>query len=118
MPGVARMPLDGGGAILFEDGEGASQFGGPVKAGRVGDAVRELPRTLQESLVPVRETARAVLDHLREAGPQEVEVEFGVNLSAKAGAVITGGEAAVHLKVRVVWQSEEAARDASQSTTG
>ncbi|KAK1184406.1 CU044_2847 family protein [Streptomyces sp. NBS 14/10] len=103
MPGSVRMPLEDGGAILFEDVEGVPESDGPVKAGRLGDAVRELPRTVQESLIPVRETARAVLEQLRAAGPQEVEVEFGVNLSAKAGAVITSGEAAVHLKVRLVW---------------
>ncbi|MFF7705612.1 CU044_2847 family protein [Streptomyces lydicus] len=99
------MPLEGGGAILLEEVEGAPEFDGPVKAGRVGDAVRELPGTLQQSLVPVREMARSVLDQLRQAGSREVEVEFGVNLSAKAGAVITAGETAVHLKVRVVWES-------------
>ncbi|WP_127355160.1 CU044_2847 family protein [Actinacidiphila soli] len=112
MPGLARLPLEGGGAILLEEMEDTPEFDGPVKAGRVGDAVRELPRTLQESLVPVRETARAVLDQLRQAGPREVEVEFGVNLSAKAGAVITSGETAVHLKVRVVWESGDAGPDA------
>ncbi|MFE6104701.1 CU044_2847 family protein [Streptomyces laurentii] len=112
MPGLTRLPLEGGGAILLEEMEDTPEFDGPVKAGRVGDAVRELPRTLQESLVPVRETARAVLDQLRQAGSREVEVEFGVNLSAKAGAVIASGETAVHLKVRVVWESGDAGPDA------
>ncbi|MEU9649434.1 CU044_2847 family protein [Streptomyces sp. NPDC048110] len=112
MPALARMPLEGGGAILLEEVEGAPEFDGPVKAGRVGDAVRELPRTLHESLVPVRETARTVLDQLRQAGPREVEVEFGVNLSAKAGAVITAGEAALHLKVRMVWERGDSGQDA------
>ncbi|MGW2036268.1 CU044_2847 family protein [Streptomyces spinosus] len=111
MPSLVRVPLEGGGAILLEEVPGAPEPDGPVKAGRVGDAVRELPRTLQESLVPVRETARAVLDQLRQAGPREVEVEFGVNLSAKAGAVISLGEAAVHLKVRLVWESGEPGQD-------
>ncbi|BCM71179.1 MULTISPECIES: CU044_2847 family protein [Streptomyces] len=112
MSSLARLPLEGGGAILLEEVEGAPQIDGPVKAGRVGDAVRELPRTLQQSLIPVRETARAVLDQLRQAGPREVEVEFGVNLSAKAGAVITAGETAVHLKVRVVWENGDSGQDA------
>ncbi|MGW7604142.1 CU044_2847 family protein [Streptomyces antimycoticus] len=94
------------------------EFDGPVKAGRPGDLIRELPQTVQESLVPIRETARAVLDHLRAAGPQEVEVEFGVNLSAKAGAVITSGEAAVHLKVRLVWNSGDRMPPAPESLEG
>ncbi|TWV53737.1 hypothetical protein FRZ03_08545 [Streptomyces misionensis] len=104
----AQVPLEGGGTILFEavPESGAPEPGGPVKAGRVSDAVRELPHTMQEALVPVRETARAVLEQLRQAGPEEVEVEFGVNLSAQVGAaVITKGEGAVHLKVRVLWKN-------------
>ena len=56
MQSFARVPLEGGGAILFE---AAPELGGPVKAGRVAEAVRELPQTLQEALVPVRETARS-----------------------------------------------------------
>lgn len=108
MQNFARMPLEGGGAILFE---AAPELGGPVKAGRVAEAVRELPQTLQETLVPVQETARSVLEQLRQVGPDEVEVEFGVNLSAQAGAVITKGEGAVHLKVRVLWQNGNPAAD-------
>ncbi|MEU2226924.1 CU044_2847 family protein [Streptomyces sp. NPDC018347] len=117
MPGLAQLPLDGGGVILLEEVGGAGEFGGPeaggsgsagpVKAGRVGDAVRELPRTLQEALVPVRELAQAVRDQLRGTGPRTVEVEFSVNLSAKAGVVITASEASAHLKVRMVWEKEE-----------
>lgn len=86
--------------------EAPPNLAGPVKAGRVTDAVRELPSTLQHALIPVRDTARAVLEQLRQAGPNEVEVEFGVDLSAEAGAVITKTAAAVHLKVRVLWNRE------------
>ncbi|MGW3595215.1 CU044_2847 family protein [Streptomyces sp. NPDC005167] len=115
MPEIAWMPLEGGGTILLEEVGGASEFSGPVKAGRVGDAVRDLPRTLQEALVPVGEMARAVRDQLRGTGSRTVEVEFGVNLSAKAGAVITAGEAAVHLKVRMVWESGESGEQNPQT---
>ncbi|MFE5795160.1 CU044_2847 family protein [Streptomyces sp. NPDC056503] len=109
--GLVRVPLEGGGSILLEEVHGTPESvsppeaGGPVKAGRIGDAVRDLPRTLQESLAPVRETARAVVEQLSLTGSRTVEVEFGVNLAAKSGVIITSGEAAVHLKVRVVWES-------------
>lgn len=108
MQELARVPLEGGGAILFEAGP-AAELSGPVKAGRVGEAIRELPQTLQSALVPVRETARAVLEQLKEAGPDEVEVEFGVDLSSQAGAVIIKSDVAVHLKVRLLWQKDESA---------
>ncbi|MFF3691637.1 CU044_2847 family protein [Streptomyces sp. NPDC002187] len=110
MRGLARVPLEGGGAILFE---AVPEHDGPVKAGRIGEAVRELPRSLQQSLTPVGDTARAVLEQLKQAGPDEVEVEFGVNLSAEAGAVITKGAVAVHLKVRVLWNAAEHSRGSS-----
>ncbi len=103
MTSFARAPIEGGGAILFEAAP-QPPYEGPVKAGRIGDAVRDLPHTLQQVLEPVRDAAAAVLDQLRQANPDEVEVEFGVDLSAQAGAVITKGESAVHFKVRVMWQ--------------
>ncbi|PSK70655.1 hypothetical protein C6W96_20765 [Streptomyces sp. CS149] len=115
MSGVERMPLAGGGEVLFEAAPGLQlPVGeGPVKAGRTADAVRSLPRTVQDALVPVREMAQAAVAQLREAGPAEVEVEFGVTLSAQAGAVISKGEAAAHLKVRALWRDEGNAGDAS-----
>ncbi|WP_234320225.1 CU044_2847 family protein [Streptomyces sp. SBT349] len=99
------MPLDGGGSILVDADPGPDEEG-PVKAGRVADAVRELPRSLQDALAPVGSTARAVLGRLKETGADEVEVEFGVDLSAEAGVVITKSQASFHLKVRVLWQRD------------
>ncbi|GAB2906981.1 CU044_2847 family protein [Streptomyces mayteni] len=107
MGSVARMPLEGGGAVLFEAGPAELGEAGLVKAGHVADAVRELPRTLQNALAPVRETARVVLEQLRESGPTEVEVEFGVDLSAEAGVVVTRAQSACHVKVRLLWSREE-----------
>ncbi|MFF8775294.1 CU044_2847 family protein [Kitasatospora sp. NPDC015120] len=101
---LARVPLDGGGSILVEAEEAAA---GPVKAGRVGDAVRELPESLGTTLEPVTGLARTVLARLREAGPDEVQVEFGVDLSAAAGVVITKTAAKYHLTVRVTWRKDE-----------
>ncbi|MGW6742447.1 CU044_2847 family protein [Streptomyces sp. NPDC055025] len=104
MQDLARIPLEGGGTILVE---ASPAVDGPVKAGRFAEAVQDLPASLQTTLIPVRDAARTVLDHLRQAGPDEVEVEFGVNLAAQAGAVITKGEASTHLKVRVLWKRDE-----------
>lgn len=105
MASLAEMPLDGGGWILVEAPEAA---GGPVKAGRLGEAIRELPASLQTALAPVADAARTVLEELRKAGPTEVEVEFGVDLAMQAGAVITKSETSCHLKVRLTWQNGDA----------
>jgi hypothetical protein len=58
-------------------------------------------------LVEAPAAARAVLDQLREAGPAEVEVEFGVDLAVQAEAVITKSEAGCHLRVKLTWKNGE-----------
>ncbi|MFF2548495.1 CU044_2847 family protein [Kitasatospora sp. NPDC058063] len=101
---LARLPLDGGGSILIEAADGVA---GPVKAGRIGDAIRDLPAGLSAGLEPVTDMARTVLRRLRDAGPSEVEVEFGVDLATEAGVVITKTSANCHLTVRMAWRKDE-----------
>lgn len=103
---LTRIPLEGGGCVLVEGPSAPADPAGPVKAGRIGDAMRELPATLQESLEPVTEAARATLEQLRKARPDAITVEFGVNLAVEAGAVITKSRADGHLKVTVSWKRD------------
>ncbi|MER6032070.1 CU044_2847 family protein [Streptomyces sp. NPDC001851] len=112
MEGIARIPLDGGGSVLIE---AAPEFDGPVKAGRISDAIRDLPVSLAAALEPVTDMTRTVLRQLRRASPDEIEVEFGVNLAAHAGAVIAKSEANCHLRVKVVWKGDESAPDTPES---
>ncbi|MEV8530614.1 CU044_2847 family protein [Streptomyces sp. NPDC051211] len=100
MTQLARIPLEGGGSLLVE---APAPVEGPVKAGRVSDAIHELPGTLQAALGSVAEAARATLDQLRKAGPDGITVEFGVDLAVEAGAVITKSSANSHLKVTAMW---------------
>lgn len=104
MAALARISLEGGGFILLEDPAAALE--GPVKAGRIGDAIHELPGTLQGALEPITEAARAALDQLRKARPEEITVEFGIDLAAEVGAVITRSQASCHLRVTLVWKKD------------
>ena len=104
MTPLTRIPLEGGGSVLVEAQSGAE---GPVKAGRLGDVVREVPGTLQDALEPITEAAQAALDQLRKARPDEITVEFGVDLAVEAGAVITKGRATGHLQVTVSWKGDD-----------
>ncbi|WAZ21912.1 hypothetical protein STRCI_003117 [Streptomyces cinnabarinus] len=107
MTSLTRIPLKGGGSLLVE--EPGPPDAGPVKAGRIGDTVRELPGTLEGALEPVTQAARAALASLRKARPDEITVEFGVDLAFEAGAVITKSQAGCHLKVTVTWRDEDSA---------
>lgn len=114
MLSLARIPLEGGGAVLVEaapDAMAQPLQEGTVKAGRMGDAIRELPVSLEAALAPVRDAARVMLEQLRQAGPDAVEVEFGVHLATQAGAVIASSEASCNLKVRLLWDNGDRAWD-------
>ncbi|MFD9302530.1 CU044_2847 family protein [Streptomyces sp. NPDC060048] len=104
MTSLARIPLEGGGSVLVETAVGIE---GPVKAGRIGDAIREVPQTLQEALESVTQVAQAALEQLRKARPDQITVEFGVDLAVEAGAVITKSKANCHLQVSVSWKDDD-----------
>ncbi|MFM9596276.1 CU044_2847 family protein [Streptomyces scabiei] len=82
------------------------------------DVVQEIPVTLQKALEPVTETARAALDQLRKARPDEIAIEFGVDLAFEAGAVITKSQAGCHLKVMVAWKNDGSVHPHTGESTG
>jgi hypothetical protein len=116
-----RVPLEGGGSLLVrvdrEPGEGVVTPSGPVQAGRLEDrvegAVEEVvavaSRSLSEALEPVTRMSRQVLDQLAQARPCEVQVEFGVELTAQAGAVLAKAGSGCHLTVTLTWGRDEEA---------
>jgi hypothetical protein len=116
--GLVRIPLAGGGAIvvravtdaLGDDVEPA----GPVRAGRgmnrVRDGVVEASWTVQEMLAPVATMSRSVLDQFRECGPDGVEIEFGVELTVEAGAVLASASGACHLQVKLTWSGSDTSK--------
>lgn len=68
--------------------------------------------SFEAGLSGVRAAALTALNEFRDgsAPPDEVEVEFGVNLNAQAGAVIAKGGVESHLKVRLLWAGSDEQR--------
>ena len=66
------------------------------------------PVDMESALDTVRTTAEVVIDRLTslERAPDEVEVEFGIQMNAKIGAVIASTEAQGHLRVTIKWQAK------------
>jgi hypothetical protein len=77
-----------------------------------GPAIREasgadkLRENWKDGVGLVREMAAGIVEQLREATKQaeEVTVEFGVNISSKAGVILVEGEASANLKVTIAWK--------------
>jgi len=113
---LVSLPLDGGGSIMVrvDPGNHALQ-GGPVQAGRVDDGVRDVvtvaSRSLREALEPVTAMSRQILDQLAQARPGTIEVEFGIELTAEAGAILAKASSGCHLTVTLTWGPAEDAGD-------
>ncbi|MEU2394656.1 CU044_2847 family protein [Streptomyces sp. NPDC007369] len=93
-----------GAAVLVEDATAAA-VEGPVTAGSTGEAVHEQSRSLEVALDPVTEAARTTVDQLRKTHSDEITVEFGVDPTVEAGALITEDRVFTgHEKVMVSWK--------------
>ncbi|MEO3814135.1 CU044_2847 family protein [Sphaerisporangium sp. B11E5] len=101
MSELLRVPLEGGGYFLAET---SADGVGPERAARPGKIVSAGIASLEEALQPVRDAARATLATFRGTGPDEVEIEFGVKITAEAGAVIARTGVEGHLVVKLIWR--------------
>ena len=101
MAQLVRLPLENGGSIVVE----ADEDLGVVRAGKPGEVVAELEQTLESYLGGVQQAAGAVIDKLRATG-QEIELELGIKLSAKAGVIIANTAGEANIKVTVRWRRD------------
>ncbi|MEU3741872.1 MULTISPECIES: CU044_2847 family protein [unclassified Streptomyces] len=59
--------------------------------------------SLHEALEQVKPTLAMVAETLRELGPDEAEVEFGLKMGGETGVIIAKGTAEVNFAVRLTW---------------
>ena len=74
------------------------------------DLVQKAKKSFQDALSvarPVAETIIGKLSNLSER-PKEIEVEFGLNLSAEAGAIISSSGLEANFKVTLKWERDQA----------
>ncbi|RVU29000.1 hypothetical protein EOT10_03945 [Streptomyces antnestii] len=102
MTELLRIPIgdDEAGALVVEVRPNSRDI---QQVSRTGDRVIEATQTLQESLQPITQAAAMALRTLQSVNPTAVEVEFGVRIHAKTGAVLTEAGAEGHLKVTITW---------------
>jgi Trypsin-co-occurring domain 1 len=103
MTGVVAFPSGQGGTVLVEVhdlDESASRVAR-------GDIPAETTRRFDDVLEIVRPIASAVLSKIEGLGraPDSVEVEFGIALSFRLGAVLASSGADAHLRVSIKWSN-------------
>ncbi|MFG3292662.1 CU044_2847 family protein [Streptomyces sp. NPDC048179] len=95
------------GAVVVVESADSGPGSRPVsRDGGTGPAA-QTTRTFEGALDGVRAAAQAALRVFRDGAlqPDSVELEFGVKLTAEAGAVIAKGAAEGQLVVRLSWAS-------------
>jgi hypothetical protein len=107
---LVEFPLENGGSVIVEveDRTASDRIvrRGLGQAARPGEIAVRAGETLESAFSRVQPAAVAMVSKLRDLddAPDEVEVEFGIQLSAEIGAIVahTAGEANFH--VRLVWK--------------
>lgn len=73
-----------------------------------GDAgTGDVAGQVRDAVEPAVEAAKAVLDRIREAKPDEVEVKFGVKVSGGANWVVARAAGEGSFEVTMTWRRDE-----------
>jgi hypothetical protein len=108
MKQLATFPLrdgDNGDSITVE----IEDSHGGVQRASTMDTVRQATQTFEDALDRIRPAAAAIIGRLRSLAdpPDQVGVEFGVKLSAEAGAFIASASSEANFKVTLSWKRNE-----------
>ena len=115
MKRLVEFPLQEGGTLLVEvdEPEGYAETttrGGVVKASRPSEIADKAKDTFEDALDKIKPAAQSIIGKLRELhdAPDEIGVEFGIKLSAEAGAFIASAGVEANYKVTLKWTKSSA----------
>ena len=103
MKRLIEFPLQDGSSMIVEVDEPMSE--GVVKAARPGEVVARAKETFEDALDKIKPAAQSIITKLRglHDEPDEIGVEFGIKLSAEAGAFVASAGVEANYKVTLKW---------------
>jgi prefoldin subunit 5 len=104
---LVEFPLDDGSYVLVEVEEPEND--GLRRVGRE-EVVERATQTFDEALDKIRPASEAILKRLQtlSQAPDEITVEFGLKLSAEAGAFVCSGKVEANYTVTLKWKRDPA----------
>jgi hypothetical protein len=117
MDGLVEFKTEDGALIVVE---GVEDESGSRLVSRGDDGAVQATRTFEGSLEGVRAAAESALRVFRDGSlrPDSVEIEFGVKLTAEAGALIAKSAVEGHLVVKLAWSPGQSDGSGSAGTAG
>jgi len=108
MKRLIQFRLEDGTHLLVETDEPEPE-GRLVKAARSSEVIAKANQTFEQALEKVRPAASAIIQKLRRLhdAPDEIEVEFGLKLSAEAGAFVAAASIDANYTVTLKWKKAD-----------
>ena len=104
MKRLIEFPVQAGGSVIVEVDEPAPE-GAKRAARRPGEVAEKAKATFEDAFDKIKPAADLIVAKLRNLhdAPDEIGVEFGVKLSAEAGAFVASAGAEANYKVTLKW---------------
>jgi len=102
---LVEFPLQGGGSVLVQVDDGSA---GEVTRGwgdRDMRVVEQARQSFEQAVSRVQPAVQGLLTQLRSLAetPEQIQVEFGLQLSAEVGAFVAGASSTGNFKVSMTW---------------
>ena len=110
MKRLVEFPSEDGGSILVEvDDNGPSSGGsggGTLRSSRPADMIERAQVTYEEAFDRIKPATESLIGRMRllPDPPDEIFVEFGIKLSAAAGAILASASADAQFTLRLTWR--------------
>ncbi|NES25408.1 MAG: hypothetical protein F6K41_42545 [Symploca sp. SIO3E6] len=105
MKNIVEFPLESGGSILVEVNDSAAT---DDRIGLGDEVTQKAQQTFESALERVKPVANAIMTKVRSLNEpaDEVEVKFGLKMSAELGAIIASGNAEVNYEITLKWKQK------------
>ncbi|MDD1413867.1 hypothetical protein MEN41_04100 [Dolichospermum sp. ST_con] len=102
---LVEFTLDGGGTFLVEV-EQPEDTAIERVALPSGQMVTQAKQTFEDAIKQIKPVVATITNQFKDLNTKELEVKFGIKLSADAGAFITSVGGEVNFEITVKWSNE------------
>ena len=108
MKRLVEFPLEDGDSIVVEIDETGPE-GSMVPAAGPGEVIAKAEKTFEQSLDKIESIAKALTSKLSDLLilPDEVQIEFGIKMSAQAGVVLAAAGAEANYRITLKWEQPD-----------
>lgn len=106
MKQIVEFPLEDGDSILIEVDAPPKPIDGRI--GIADDMTRKANKSFESAMDKIKPVANTIIKKVRSMNEpaDEVEVKFGIKLTAEMGAIIASGEAEVNYEITLKWHNK------------